>query len=102
MGAHRHLTLSVLERDFLRAAGHLSRRRARRARLVAGSLAVLLSVSLLAGLLALRQKADADEQRDLALRHGRTVAAQRDQAEALRIAALAGQLAAVDPPSRCC
>ncbi|MGN9843919.1 protein kinase domain-containing protein [Nonomuraea sp. H19] len=89
--ARRNITLSPPERDFLAAGAALTRRRARRNRLVALSLTGLLVISLVAGGLAVQQSMLADERAD-------RIAAQRDQAEAARIAALADTLRNTDPP----
>ncbi|MEQ4719438.1 serine/threonine-protein kinase [Nonomuraea sp. B19D2] len=88
--ARRNITLSPAERDFLAASAALTRRRARRNRLLAVSLAGLLVIALVAAGLAVQQGRLADE------RAGR-IAAQRDQAEAARLAQLADTLRQSDP-----
>lgn len=79
----RDITLTPIEREFLEAGAALTRRRARRNRVVSAVMAVLLAVALTAGGLAVRQSAIA--------------AAQRDEADARRIAAIADDLRASDP-----
>ncbi|WP_327086142.1 protein kinase [Nonomuraea sp. NBC_01738] len=88
--ARRDITLSPAERDFLAAAAGLTRRRNRRGRLVSLSLAGLLVVALVAAGLAVWQGRVADAQTA-------RVALQRDQAEAARLAQLAGTLRLSDP-----
>ncbi|MEU7746983.1 serine/threonine-protein kinase [Nonomuraea sp. NPDC049158] len=88
--ARRNITLSTAERDFLDAGAGLTRRRSRRTRLVSLSLAALLVISLLATGLAVQQSALADERAD-------RIAAQRDQAQAARLAQFAGTLRKSDP-----
>ncbi|MEU8143799.1 serine/threonine-protein kinase [Nonomuraea sp. NPDC048901] len=88
--ARRNITLSTAERDFLDAGAGLTRRRSRRTRLISISLAALLVISLLATGLAVQQSALADERAD-------RIAAQRDQAEAARLAQFAGTLRKSDP-----
>ncbi|MFG1689354.1 protein kinase [Nonomuraea sp. NPDC049269] len=88
--ARRNITLSTAERDFLDAGADLSRRRSRRTRLVSVSLAALLLISLVATGVAVQQSAVADERAD-------RIAAQRDQAEAARLAQFAGTLRKSDP-----
>jgi WD40 repeat protein/predicted Ser/Thr protein kinase len=88
--ARRNITLSTAERDFLDAGAGLTRRRSRRTRLVSVSLAALLVISLLATGLAVQQSAVAEERAD-------RIAAQRDQAEAARLAQFAGTLRKSDP-----
>ncbi|WP_433540453.1 protein kinase domain-containing protein [Streptosporangium sandarakinum] len=86
----RHLTLTPLERDFLAAAGGLTRRRARRRRLFTVALAVLLVLSLAGAAASVYQGAQVAEQRD-------RVAAERDQARGREIARVAGDLRTTDP-----
>ncbi|MFG1755429.1 protein kinase domain-containing protein [Streptosporangium sandarakinum] len=86
----RHLTLTPLERDFLAAAGGLTRRRARRRRLFTVALAVLLVLSLAGAAASIYQGAQVAEQRD-------RVAAERDQARGREIARVAGDLRTTDP-----
>ncbi|MEU6999978.1 serine/threonine-protein kinase [Nonomuraea sp. NPDC046570] len=88
--ARRNITLASAERDFLEASAGRTRRRARRNRLVSLSLAGLLVISLVAGGLAVHQSVLADERAE-------RIAAQRDQAEAARIATVAGTLRRTDP-----
>ncbi|MEU8319663.1 serine/threonine-protein kinase [Nonomuraea sp. NPDC048881] len=88
--ARRNITLSPAERDFLAASAALTRRRTRRGRLVTLSLAGLLTIALVAGGLAVQQRGLADE------RAGR-IAAQRDEAEAARLAQLADTYRQSDP-----
>lgn len=59
--ARRQITLSPAERDFLESSARLSRRRARRTRLVAAGLVGLLVLALAAGGVALQQGAVARE-----------------------------------------
>ncbi|MFF5208155.1 protein kinase [Streptosporangium sp. NPDC000396] len=86
----RNITLSPVERDFLEAGAALTRRRARRGRLVSMTLAVLLVVALAAGALAVQQSRVADAR-------SVTIALQRDQAEARQLAATADSLRVGDP-----
>ncbi|MBG0827350.1 protein kinase [Planomonospora sp. ID67723] len=86
----RNITLSAVERDFLEAGVALTRRRARRSRLVASALAVLLVTALVAGAIAVRQSRMADER-------AVTIAAQRDEAQARQLAATAESLRVSDP-----
>ncbi|NUP83954.1 MAG: protein kinase [Nonomuraea sp.] len=88
--ARRNITLSPAERDFLEAGAAATRRRARRNRLVTLSLAGLLAVALVAGGVAVQQGVLAGERAE-------RIAAQRDQAEAARLAQLAGTLRQSDP-----
>src|SRR5690606_38884885 len=60
----RDITLTPIEREFLEAGAALTRRRARRNRVVSAVMAVLLAVALTAGGLAVRQSAIAAAQRD--------------------------------------
>ncbi|MCK2220193.1 WD40 repeat domain-containing protein [Actinomadura sp. ATCC 31491] len=86
----RNITLTPAERDFLEAGAALTRRRQRRTRLMAGALAVLLVVAVVAGLLAVRQSATLAEQ-------GATLAGQRDAADSARLAAAAETVRGRDP-----
>ncbi|TMR27938.1 serine/threonine-protein kinase, partial [Nonomuraea zeae] len=88
--ARRNITLSLTERDFLAAGARLTRRRARRSRLVSLCLAGLLAVAVVAGGLAVQQGRLAGQRAD-------RIAAQRDQAEAARLAQLAGTLRRTEP-----
>ncbi|RVX39281.1 serine/threonine protein kinase [Nonomuraea polychroma] len=88
--ARRNITLSPFERDFLAAGARARTLKARRDRLVTLSLGGLLVIALVAAGLAVYQGGLADE------RAGR-IAAQRDQAEAARLAQLAGTLRQSDP-----
>ncbi|MDP9866306.1 MULTISPECIES: WD40 repeat domain-containing serine/threonine-protein kinase [Streptosporangium] len=86
----RNITLSPVERDFLEAGAALTRRRARRGRLLSITLAALLVVALAAGALALQQSRVA-EARNV------TIALQRDQAGARQLAATAESLRVAEP-----
>nr|BFE85616.1 hypothetical protein GCM10020093_082170 [Planobispora longispora] len=86
----RDITLSTVERDFLEAGTALTRRRARRNRLVFSALVVLLVVALVAGAVAVQQSRMADER-------AATIAAQRDEAQARQLAATAESLRVSDP-----
>ncbi|MDP4506155.1 WD40 repeat domain-containing serine/threonine-protein kinase [Nonomuraea turcica] len=88
--ARRNITLSPFERDFLAAGARMRARRARRDRLVTLSLGGLLVIALVAAGLAVYQGGLADER-------AAHIAAQRDQAEAARLAQLAGTLRHSDP-----
>ncbi|SEH00238.1 Serine/threonine protein kinase [Nonomuraea solani] len=79
----RNITLTPDERDFLAAGAALTRRRSRRSRLVSITLAVLLSLALVAGLMLVRQSA--------------MLAGQRDVAESARLAGVAGEVRGKDP-----
>ncbi|MCG5219515.1 serine/threonine-protein kinase [Streptosporangium sp. KLBMP 9127] len=79
----RNITLTPVERDFLDAGAALTRRRARRNRLVTVAMAVLLVAALVASFLAVRQSGQ--------------LTVQRDEAEARRIAAVADGLRTTDP-----
>ncbi|MEV6038127.1 serine/threonine-protein kinase [Nonomuraea sp. NPDC052116] len=61
----RHVTLTPLERDFLRAGTDLTRRRARRRTLTTVALAGLLVAALVAGGLAILQRQETARQRDI-------------------------------------
>ncbi|WP_433241767.1 protein kinase domain-containing protein [Streptosporangium sp. CA-135522] len=86
----RNITLSPVERDFLEAGAALTRRRARRGRLLSMTLAVLLLAALVAGALAVQQSRVADAR-------SATIALQRDQAEARQLAATADSLRVTEP-----
>ncbi|MBB5785230.1 WD40 repeat domain-containing serine/threonine protein kinase [Nonomuraea jabiensis] len=73
----RHVTLTPLERDFLRAGTELTRRRARRRTLTTVTLALLLVVALVAGGLAVRQRQETARQRDILA--AKQVAAEADR-----------------------
>ncbi|NRQ30528.1 protein kinase [Nonomuraea sp. NN258] len=88
--ARRNITLSPVERDFLDAGAQLTRRKARRNRLVTLSLAGLLVIALVAAGLAVQQGRLADERAE-------AVAAQRDRAEGTRLAQVADGLRQRDP-----
>ncbi|MFI7440638.1 WD40 repeat domain-containing serine/threonine protein kinase [Nonomuraea indica] len=88
--ARRNITLSPAERDFLEAAAGVSRRRARRSRLVSLSLAGLLVISLVAGGLAVQQSMVADERAAL-------ISRQLRRSEATRLTALADAARGTDP-----
>ncbi|MET8141802.1 WD40 repeat domain-containing serine/threonine-protein kinase [Sphaerisporangium sp. NPDC005288] len=79
----RHITLTPVERDFLDAGAALTRRRARRGRVVTAVMAVLLVIALAATTVAVWQI--------------RVAAAQRDEAEARRIAVVSEGLRGTDP-----
>ncbi|MEU7002977.1 protein kinase [Nonomuraea sp. NPDC046570] len=79
----RHITLTPTERDFLDQGAALTRRKARRTRLLSVTLGAALTVALIAGGLAVQQS--------------RTIAEQRDVAESRRVAALAGEVRDRDP-----
>ncbi|MDP9840882.1 WD40 repeat protein [Streptosporangium lutulentum] len=86
----RAITLSLVERDFLKAGAALAGRRARRSRLLSVTLAVLLVIALAAGTLAVRQGMAADAR-------SAVLASQRDSAEARRLATTADTLRVADP-----
>ncbi|MER5649858.1 serine/threonine-protein kinase [Streptosporangium sp. NPDC002524] len=86
----RNITLSPVERDFLEAGAALTRRRARRGRLLSGTLAVLLVAALAAGAFAVQQSRVADAR-------SAVIASQRDQATAARLAATADALRTAEP-----
>ncbi|GAA2859363.1 hypothetical protein GCM10010517_17900 [Streptosporangium fragile] len=86
----RNITLSPVERDFLEAGAALTRRRARRGRLLSATLAVLLVAALLAGTFAVQQSRVAEAR-------NATIASQRDQAAAGRLAATADTLRISEP-----
>lgn len=79
----RHLTLNLVERAFLDAAGTLSRRRSRIRALLSAVLAVLLVLAVGAAAVAVDQR--------------RTVADQRDRAASAQVAGLAMSLRRTDP-----
>ncbi|GII95214.1 hypothetical protein Ssi02_54450 [Sinosporangium siamense] len=81
---------SDAERAFLDAGAALARRRARRGRVLTGSLGGLLVAALVAGGLAIQQSGLAEER-------GATAESQATRAESQRIAALADTLRATDP-----
>ncbi|GAA3420086.1 serine/threonine-protein kinase [Streptosporangium vulgare] len=86
----RNITLSPVERDFLEAGAALTRRRARRGRVLSGTLAVLLVAALAAGAFAVQQSRVADAR-------SAVIASQRDQATAARLAATADALRTAEP-----
>ncbi|MGC5011739.1 WD40 repeat domain-containing serine/threonine protein kinase [Streptosporangium sp. DT93] len=86
----RNITLSPMERDFLEAGAALTRRRARRNRVLSATLAVLLVVALAAGALAVQQGRVADARSVV-------IASQRDEATAARLAATAETLRIAEP-----
>ncbi|GGS82434.1 hypothetical protein GCM10010156_46380 [Planobispora rosea] len=86
----RDITLSTVERDFLEAGTALTRRRARRNRLIFSALVVLLVVALVAGAVAVQQSRMADAR-------AVTITAQRDEAQARQLAATAESLRVSDP-----
>ncbi|MFF3441150.1 protein kinase [Streptosporangium sp. NPDC002721] len=86
----RNITLSPVERDFLEAGAALTRRRARRGRMLSGTLAVLLVVALAAGAFAVQQSRVADAR-------SAVIASQRDQATAAGLAATAETLRVAEP-----
>ncbi|MFB4289665.1 serine/threonine-protein kinase [Nonomuraea sp. ATR24] len=88
--ARRNITLSPTERDFLESAAALTRRRARRSRLVTLSLAGLLTIALVAGGLAVQQGRLADER-------AARIAVQLGKAEAARLAQVADTYRHSDP-----
>ncbi|MEU7891794.1 WD40 repeat domain-containing serine/threonine protein kinase [Nonomuraea sp. NPDC049152] len=88
--ARRNITLSPAERDFLEAAAGVTRRRARRNRLVSLSLGGLLVISLAAGGLAVQQSMVADTR---AAEIGR----QLQRSEATRLTTLAASTRGTDP-----
>ncbi|WP_344896046.1 protein kinase domain-containing protein [Nonomuraea antimicrobica] len=88
--ARRNITLSPAERDFLAAAATLTRRKARRGRLVTLSLAGLLTIALVAGGLAVQQGRLADERAE-------RISVQLGQAEAARLAQFADTFRQSDP-----
>ncbi|MET7330550.1 protein kinase [Nonomuraea sp. NPDC005650] len=73
----RHITLTPLERDFLRAGTELTKRRARRRTLTTVALAGLLVVALAAGGLAVLQRQETARQRDILA--AKQVAAEADR-----------------------
>ncbi|MBG0815682.1 serine/threonine-protein kinase [Planomonospora sp. ID82291] len=97
VSGRRAITLSSVEREFLEASAALHRRRVRRRRLVAVTVAVLLVAALVAGTLAVRQSGLAAEQAALARERNATIAFQRDQDQARRLAAAAESLRTTDP-----
>ncbi|MGI5488987.1 protein kinase domain-containing protein [Microtetraspora malaysiensis] len=88
--SRRNITLSPAERDFLESSARLTRRRARRTRLVSLSLAGLLVIAVAAGGLAVWQGAVADSRAEL-------LAAQLNTSESIRLAALADTTRRTDP-----
>ncbi|MEV1170643.1 serine/threonine-protein kinase, partial [Nonomuraea sp. NPDC049784] len=88
--SRRNITLSPAERDFLESSARLTRRRARRTRLVSLSLAGLLVIAVAAGGLAVRQGAIADSRAEL-------LAARLNTSESIRLAALADTTRRTDP-----
>jgi len=86
----RNITLSRVERDFLEAGAAVTRRRARRGRVLSGTLAVLLVAALAAGAFAVWQSRVADAR-------SAVIASQRDQATAARLAATADTLRSSEP-----
>ncbi|MEU8379159.1 WD40 repeat domain-containing serine/threonine protein kinase [Streptosporangium sp. NPDC048865] len=86
----RNITLSPVERDFLEAGAALTRRRARRSRMLSGTLAVLLVAALAAGAFAVQQSRVADAR-------SAVIASQRDQATAAGLAATADTLRIAEP-----
>ncbi|MBB2913193.1 WD40 repeat protein [Streptosporangium becharense] len=86
----RNITLSPVERDFLEAGAALTRRRTRRGRLLSATLAVSLVAALAAGALAVQQSRVAEAR-------NATIASQRDQATAARLAATADSLRTAEP-----
>ncbi|MEW2355128.1 WD40 repeat domain-containing serine/threonine-protein kinase [Spirillospora sp. NPDC029432] len=83
VSGRRHLAVNVLEQAFLDAGRAAARRRSTLRTAVSGVLAVLLVLTISAGGLVFQQ--------------GRTVADQRDEAEARRLAALAVAMRRNDP-----
>jgi WD40 repeat protein/predicted Ser/Thr protein kinase len=73
----RHVTLTPVERDFLRAGTELTRKRTRRRTLTTMALAGLLVVASVAGGLAVYQRRQATEQRDILT--AKQVAAEADR-----------------------
>ncbi|WP_180903341.1 serine/threonine-protein kinase [Nonomuraea indica] len=73
----RHVTLTPAERDFLRAGTELTRKRARRRTLTTIALAGSLVVAMIAGGLAVHQRQQATEQRDILT--AKQVAAEADR-----------------------
>ncbi|MGV9301814.1 protein kinase domain-containing protein [Nonomuraea sp. NPDC003727] len=73
----RHVTLTPAERDFLRAGTELTRKRTRRRTLTTIALAGLLVVAMVAGGLAVYQRQQAAEQRDILT--AKQVAAEADR-----------------------
>ncbi|WP_433211604.1 protein kinase domain-containing protein [Microtetraspora malaysiensis] len=88
--SRKNITLSPAERDFLQSSARLTRRRARRTRLVSLSLAGLLVIAVAAGGLAVWQGAVADSRAEL-------LAAQLNTSESIRLAALADTTRRTDP-----
>ncbi|MFF3671895.1 protein kinase domain-containing protein [Microtetraspora malaysiensis] len=88
--SRKNITLSPAERDFLESSARLTRRRARRTRLVSLSLAGLLVIAVAAGGLAVWQGAVADSRAEL-------LAAQLNTSESIRLAALADTTRRTDP-----
>ncbi|HUR07854.1 MAG TPA: serine/threonine-protein kinase [Nonomuraea sp.] len=88
--SRRNITLSPAERDFLDSSARLTRRRARRTRLVSLSLAGLLLVALVAGGLAIQQGVVANSRAD-------QLAVQLSRSESIRLAALANTTRSSDP-----
>ncbi|GLW10175.1 hypothetical protein Misp01_53040 [Microtetraspora sp. NBRC 13810] len=79
----RNITLTPVERDFLDQSAALTRRRARRNRLVLVTMVILLVAALVAGGIAVWQ--------------GQVVSVQRNEAEAGRLAGVADGLRTTDP-----
>ncbi|WP_248959240.1 serine/threonine-protein kinase [Sphaerisporangium perillae] len=88
--SRRNITLSPAERDFLDSSARLTRRRARRTRLVSLSLAGLLVIALVAGGLAVQQGMVADSRAE-------QLATQLSTSESIRLAALADTTRSSDP-----
>ncbi|MEU6781249.1 WD40 repeat domain-containing serine/threonine-protein kinase [Nonomuraea angiospora] len=88
--SRRDITLAPVERDFLQASADLSRRGAKRARLVSLALGGLLVISLVAGGLAVQQGLVAD-------RRAEEVTASLGRSEATRLAGLVQQVRVTDP-----
>ncbi|MGW4964268.1 protein kinase domain-containing protein [Nonomuraea sp. NPDC004186] len=88
--SRRDITLAPVERGFLQASADLSRRGAKRARLVSLALGGLLVISLVAGGLAVQQGLVAD-------RRAEEVTASLGRSEATRLAGLVQQVRVTDP-----
>ncbi|MFF4774654.1 WD40 repeat domain-containing serine/threonine protein kinase [Microtetraspora fusca] len=86
----RNITLSPVERDFLESSVRVTRRRARRARLVTLSLAGLLVIALTGGGLAVWQGKEADAKAE-------ELATALRRSESIRLAALADATRRTDP-----
>jgi WD40 repeat protein len=86
----RHITLSTLEKDFLDACNAATRHGVRRRRQVTALLAGLLVVALVGGAIAVQQSR-------LVSAQSRMVAAQRDEAVAVKIAAESDTMRTYDP-----